>query len=140
MILIEEPRAEDDLSAFGTLLRFAALVYEDEEEGQTDARFEPTLIDGDVAIPANREDADAAFDVCVEAMKQAEEQFLEDGEEEAMVALFETPYGLLLMSGTTMMGFDGPDLAGLLPGRPVIESMAHISPDRIRYDLLGIRE
>lgn len=140
MILIDEPRAEDDLDAFGTLLRFAGLVYEDEDEGQADAAFQPNLLDGGVGAPADRSSADAAFDACVEAMKAAEGQFLEDGEEEAMVGLFDTPHGLLLVVGTTMMGFDHPDLAKLLPGRPVVESMAHVSPERIRYDLLGIRE
>lgn len=135
MKLITEIRPEDDLSTFGTLLRFAGLVYENEDEGETDAPFAPHNIDGDVAFAPDRASADAAFDAWVVALKAAEAQFLEEGEEEGFVALIDSPRGLMLLAGTTMMGFEGPDVAALLPGAASYEGMPHISWDRILYDV-----
>lgn len=138
MKLITDPREDDDLSSFGKLLRFAALVYDNEEEGEANAPFEPHNIDGDVVFPGDRGSADAAFDAWVERLRAAENQFLDEMEEEGMVALLETPKGLMILAGTTMMGFDGPDLDDLLPGRPKYLGMPHVTWERILDDVKGL--
>lgn len=135
MKMIEEPRTEDSLETFGTLLRFAALVYENDGEGEANAPFAPINIDGDVAFPKDRASADAAFDAWVVALGAAEEQFLEEGEEEGFVALLQTPKGLMLLAGTTLMGFEGPDLDALLPDVDRYEGMPHVSWERILLDV-----
>ena len=140
MKLITSPRPEDDLSSFGTLLRFAALVYVDEDEGEAGAPFGPHHLDGDVAFAPDRDAANAAFDAWVESLKEAEGQFLEEMEEEGVVALIDTPRGLMILAGSTMMGFDGPDVETLLPGAPSFMGMPHISWERILFDVFKIQE
>lgn len=54
MKLINQVRDEDDLSTFGTVLRFAALVYENEDEGEPNCAFEEYNIDGDAVFPPDR--------------------------------------------------------------------------------------
>ena len=66
-------------------------------------------------------------------------QFLEEGEEEGFVALIDSPRGLLIVAGTTMMGFEGPDVDALLPGAAHYEGMPHVSWERILYDVLQER-
>lgn len=138
MKLITEPRAEDNLSSFGNILRFAALVYENEEEGEANAPFEPYNIDGDVVFPADRASADAAFDAWVETLRAAEPQFLDEQEEEGMVALLETPKGLMILAATNIMGYEGPDVDALLPGRPAYLGMPHVTWERILADVKGL--
>ena len=140
MKLIDQLRDDDDLSTFGTLLRFAALVYENEDEGEANSPIEPRSIDGDVVFPADRASADVAFDAWVEALKAAEEQFVEDGEEEGFVALIDTPKGLMLLAGSTLMGYEEPDIDTLLPGAPKRLAMPHVHWERILYDVFGEKQ
>ena len=135
MKLIDQVRADDDLSSFGRLLRFAALVYEDESEGDSNAPFTPHSFDGDIVFPPDCASADAAFDIWVETLKEAEDQFLEEGEEEGFVALLDTPEGLMILAGSTISAYPNPDLDTLLPGAPAILGMPHVNWDRIQYDM-----
>ena len=136
MKLIDTQRTDqefpDNLSDFGTLIRFAGLVYENEEEG-LGLGFEPYNMDGDVAFYDTREAADAAFDATVVKLKEAEDQFKESGDEEGMVALFETPKGLMIVAGTTIMGYE----TGLetTSHQKFFESMPHVTWERILSDM-----
>lgn len=133
MQLIMQPRAEDDLSSFGRLERFAALVYED--EGEAGAPFQPHSMDGDVVFVESEAEGIRVFDAMIEHLRKAEGQFIEEMEEEGMVALFETPKGFMVIASSTMMGF-----AGLETVRSdAYQGMPHISWDRIEYDVLKIR-
>lgn len=135
MRLITQPRPEDDLSAFGRLVRFSALVYVDDDEGEAGAPFQPHSMDGDVVFVENEAEGIRVFEAMIDHLREAEGQFLEEMEEEGMVALFETPNGFLVIAGSTMMGYEG-----LLTVRPdAYQSMPHISWDRIEYDVLKIR-
>lgn len=137
MRIIDRPRDEDDLSSFGTLLRFAALVYENEDEGEANAPFEPYNIDGDVLFLDDRMVADRVFDAWVDSLKGAEGQFVEEGEEEGFVALLETPKGLMILAGSNIQGYDGPDLGELGIGADARQfpGMPHITWERILQDL-----
>lgn len=137
MRIIEQPRPEDDLSSFGTVLRFAALVYENEEEGEANAPFEPYNIDGDVLFLDDRTKADAVFDAWVVSLRRAEDQFVEEGEEEGFVALLDTPKGLMILAGSNIQGYEGPDLdeLGVDADARKFPGMPHITWERILQDL-----
>ena len=139
MRIIESVRADDDLSSFGKLLRFAALMYEDEDEGEANGPFTPHGIDGDVVFPSDRASADATFDAWVASLKAAEGQFLEEGEEEGFVALLETPKGLMILAGSNLMGYPEPDLDTLLPGARRSIGIPHVTWERILQDVFGER-
>lgn len=131
MKLINNIRDADDLSTFGTVLRFAALVYESEEEGEANAPFVPQAFDGDVVFPLDRASADIAFDAWVTTLQEAEDQFLEDGEEEGFVALIESPKGLMILAGSNVSSYPNPDIDTLLPSAPASLGMPHVCWERI---------
>ena len=134
MKLITQPRAEDILSSFGRLVRFAALVYLDENEGEGNA-FQPATMDGDVVFVEDEDEGIRVFDAMIGKLHAAEGQFLEEMEEEGMVGLFETPNGFMVIAGSTMMGYSG--LEDIRPDAH--QGMPHISWERIEYDVLKIR-
>lgn len=131
MKLINQIRGEDDLSSFGNVLRFAALVYENEEEGEANAPFVPQAFDGDVVFPLDRASADIAFDAWVATLQEAENQFLEEGDEEGFVALIESPKGLMILAGSNVSSYPNPDIDALLPGAPASLGMPHVCWERI---------
>lgn len=137
MKIITEPRTDiefpDDLDSFGKLIKMEALVYENDEEGMRS--LQAYNMDGDVAFYATREAADAAFDIAVAAMKACEQQFIEEQEEEAVVALFETPKGLMILAATSIMGFD-TKLEGT-DHTHYYGAMPHVTWERILYDIFG---
>lgn len=138
MKMIDQMRDYDSLEQFGKVLRFSALVYENEEEGEATGGFEPYNMDGDVAFPASREQADTAFDAWVEVLKEQEEDFLDDGETEGFVALIDTPKGLMILAGTNIMAYPNPEnVEELLPGVPKCMGMPHVTWERILYDVFN---
>ncbi len=139
MKLIEHIRETDDLSTFGSVLRFAALVYKNEDEGEGNAPFVPHTFDGDVVFPADRAAADAAFNAWVTTLREAEEQFIEEGDEEGFVALLETPKGLMILAGSNVSGYSNPDLDILLPDSHSELGMPHVSWERILADMFNER-
>lgn len=137
MKLIYQPREDDQLATFGELLRFAALIYDGEAEADHEANspFEPYSIDGDVVFPLDRAQADTVFDAWVEALKAAEQQFLDEWEEEGFVALFDSPNkGLMIIAGSNIMGYEGPD-ADLYANAKSYEGMPHVTWERILEDM-----
>jgi len=137
MRLIDCLRGDDDLSSFGTVLRFAALVYESADEGEANAPFIPNAFDGDIVFPADRAAADAAFDAWVITLREAEEQFLEEGDEGGFVALIESPKGLMILAGSNIGAYPNPDIDDLLPGAPRELGMPHVRWKRILADMFG---
>lgn len=135
MNLINQVRPEDNLADFGELIRFAALVYDNANEGEANCSFEPYNIDGDVAFPIDEDQANAAFDAWVLELKKAEDQFLEEGDEEGFVGLFKTPNGLMILAGTTIMGFPNPDPNVYLAGAKYYLAMPHVTWERIVEDM-----
>jgi hypothetical protein len=137
--LIDQVRDEDDLSSFGELLRFKALIYDRdnsmEDDHEANSPFEPVSIDGDVVFPADRAEADTLFDAWVETLKGAEQQFLDEYEEEGFVALFQTTKGLMILAGSNIMGYDNPDLSALSPDTKSYLGMPHVSWERILDDV-----
>lgn len=137
MKIIDQPRPEDELETFGTLLRFQGLVYENEDEGEANAPFGPYNIDGDVVFFENRPAANRAFDVWTASLKAAEDQFLDEGDEEGFLALFETPRGLMILAGSNIMGYPDPGVDSLPSVTRRRLGMTHVSWDKILQELFG---
>jgi len=131
---INLPRDTDDLASFGHLMRFEAQIYNSENEGKP-CRFAAGIIDGDIAFPLDRTSAERAFEVMADSLYEAESEFLEHGNQEGFVALFETPKGIMLVAGSNRMGFNGPDLGDLLPGVSTMTGMPNITWPRIMAEM-----
>jgi hypothetical protein len=128
MRIITEPRPQDRLEDFGTLLRFKALVYEgDGNRMDFDCRSGRGAQDlaGTVAFHDTRKAAGVAFDTAVRGLRRHESAFVEEGVEEGFVALFENEKGLMLVAADTLMGFRD-DLNKTAPAR-IIENMRRIT-------------
>lgn len=133
MKIITEPRPDENLSSFGRLVRFAALVYLDDNEGEASCGFGPNNIDGDIVFVDDEAEGIRVFDAMIGKLHAAEDQFIEEQEEEGFVALFDTPRGFMVMAASTMMGY--PGLKDIRPD--AYDGMPHISWDRIEHDVLG---
>lgn len=127
MKTITHPRDTDDLSPFGSVLRFAALIYESEEEGEGNSPFAPHGIDGDAVFLPDRETADALFEAWAVSLQAAEDQFLDEGDEEGFVALMDTPRGLMIIAGSTISGYPEPDIDAFAPGAVRLIGAPHLN-------------
>jgi hypothetical protein len=132
MKLITTPRPEDDLAEFGELLKFTALVYVDDSEGEP-SMFEGYNMDGDVAFFDDLSLAEEAFDQYIVHLKEAEDDFIDNGDEEGMVALFNTPKGYLVLATSTLMGFS--DIEMLSTATHFCPGMPHVTWNRIIIDM-----
>lgn len=132
MELITAPRPEDDLAEFGELLKFAGLVYRDDDEGEK-SMFEGYNMDGDVSFFDDLSLAEETFDQYLECLKNAEAVLLEEGDEEGMVALFNTPKGYLVIAASTLMGFS--DIEDIPNASHFYAGMPHVTWERILIDV-----
>lgn len=138
MKLITELRSDirfpDNLAEFGTLLKFAAFVYDDQDDVETQG-FASYNMDGDVAFYDSREKAEEAFELAKSNLTSIEQTSLDPvfDDEEAMVGLFETPKGFMVLAATTVMGYE----SGLesTDHTNYHEAMPHVTWDRILSDM-----
>lgn len=131
MIFITETRPDDDLSEFGDMIKFAGLVY-GEDEGVSSS-FEPYNMDGDVVFVYSYDEALVLFDEWTEVLRNSENDFLDQGDEEAFVLLTKTARGYMILAASTLMGFDHPESVETLPNK--ILGMPHITMDRIEEEI-----
>lgn len=134
MKTINRPRDTDDLASFGQLMRFEAQIYNNEIEGQP-CKFTAGTIDGDIAFPIDPKSAERAFEIIADSLYEAEAEFLEQGNQEGFVALFETPKGIMLVAASNHMGFNAPNLEDILPGARTITGMPNITWQRILTEM-----
>ena len=139
MKIIEYARPEDDLSTFGKLLHFAALVYEDETEGRTAYPFMPGKIYGNVVFAADYNAAKIAFNIWQNNLKEkrVEEQFLTFEDEEGFVAIFESPRSFMVVAASNVRGFETDSPKEFLPNSPYSLWVSEMTWEQILEDVFG---
>ena len=131
-----EARAESEepVSIIGELLAFRALIFTEADHGEGSYGFGEYNYDASIFIFEDKVAAQAAFDAAIVGLSAAdvEEECL-DCDNEAFIALYDTPWGFALLGGDSSgMGAAGGLVCEAAPGAVDIP---HFTIDRMIYDM-----